>query len=144
MEKHLTTRPVCSQRRSRPSFNITGRCVNITTICIHAHYAHTCICVYMFGTRFGTGQQLAKLDLHVYLPLLLTSPISSSRLLFVTMELHWITDYIGSPWITEEITFAPHIHGLCRDSCYQLRQLRTVVRFLSPPPEQRVFFLQAS
>src|SRR6218665_1303390 len=137
MEKHLTTRPVCSQRRSRPSFNITGRCVNITTICIHAHYAHTCIGVYMFGTRFGTGQQLAKLARPTCISAIAADfpPISSSRLLLVTMELHWITDYIGSPWITEEITFAPHIHGLCRDSCYQLRQLRTVVRCLSPPPE---------
>src|SRR6218665_1285550 len=33
--------------------------------------------------------------------------------------------------LDQELTFSPHIHRLCHDSYYQLRQLRTVVRSLT-------------
>src|SRR6218665_810748 len=33
--------------------------------------------------------------------------------------------------LDQELTFAPHIHRLCRDSYYLLRQLRTVLRLLT-------------
>src|SRR5678815_2103979 len=33
--------------------------------------------------------------------------------------------------LDQELTFAPHINRLCRDSYYQLRQFRTVARSLT-------------
>src|SRR6218665_2680990 len=62
---------------------------------------------------FGTRQQLAKLDLSAIaadFPQFIFSPVV--RDLGVTQD--------------QELTFVSHIHRLCRDSYYQLRQLRTV------------------
>src|SRR6218665_3769127 len=67
---------------------------------------------------FGTRQQLAKLDLSAIaadFPHFIFSPVV--RDLGLTLD--------------QELTFAPHIHRLCRDSYYQLRQLRTVIRTLT-------------
>src|SRR6218665_2279400 len=67
---------------------------------------------------FGTRQQLAKLDLSAIaadFPHFIFSPVVCD--LGVTLD--------------QELTFAPHIHRLCRDSYYQLRQLRTVIRSLT-------------
>jgi len=63
---------------------------------------------------FGTLQQLVKLDpsaITADFPHFIFSPVV--RDLGVTLD--------------QELIFIPHIHRLCRDSYYQLRQLRTVV-----------------
>src|SRR3984885_425151 len=67
----------------------------------------------------GTRQQLSKLALAAIaadFPHLTFSSVV--RDLRVTLD--------------QELTFTPHIHRLCRDSYYQLRQLRTVARSLTP------------
>src|ERR1700733_14427138 len=67
----------------------------------------------------GTRQQLSKLDLAAIateFPHLTFSSVV--RDLGVTLD--------------QELTFTAHIHRLCRDSYYQLRQLRTVARSLTP------------
>src|SRR6218665_1179386 len=67
---------------------------------------------------FGTRQQLAKLDLSAI-------AADSSHFIF--------SPVFRDPGVTldQELTFVPHIHRLCRDSCYQLRQLRTVISSLT-------------
>src|SRR6218665_726596 len=67
---------------------------------------------------FGTRQQLAKLDLSAVaadFPHFIFSPVVHD--LGVTLD--------------QELTFAPHIHRLCRDSYYQLCQLHTVIHSLT-------------
>ena len=67
----------------------------------------------------GTRQQLAKLDMAAIaaaFPLFVFS--SAVRDLGVTLD--------------QELTLAPHIHSLTRSCFYQLRQLRTVARSLTP------------
>lgn len=68
---------------------------------------------------FGTRQQLSKIDMD---SLALEFPqftfSSSVKDLGVTLD--------------QELTFTRHINLLCRDCYYQLRQLRTVSRSLSP------------
>src|SRR6218665_394289 len=94
--------------------NICMYCMRICMCaCIYV-YMHVCIIFIWFGTR----QQLAKLDLSAIaadFPHFIFSPVV--RDLGVTLG--------------QELTFAPHIHRLCRDSYYQLRQLCTVIRSLT-------------
>src|SRR6218665_4006261 len=67
---------------------------------------------------FGTRQQLAKLDL---------SAISADFSHFIFSP---VVRDLGVT-LDQELTFAPHIHRLCRDSYYQLRLLCTVIRSLT-------------
>src|SRR6218665_3554653 len=67
---------------------------------------------------FGTRQQLAKLDL---------SPIAADFPHFIFSP---VVRDLGVT-LDQELTFAPHIHRLCRDSYYQLRQLRIAIRSLT-------------
>ena len=66
----------------------------------------------------GTRQQLAKLDL---------STIASDFPQFVFSS---VVRDLGVT-LDQELTFAPHIKRLCRNSYYQLRQFRTVARSLT-------------
>ena len=66
----------------------------------------------------GTRQQLAKLDL---------STIAADFPQFVFSS---VVRDLGVT-LDQELTFAPHINRLCRDSYYQLRQFRTVARSLT-------------
>src|SRR6218665_89523 len=68
--------------------------------------------------QYQYWQQLAKLDL---------SAIAADFPNFIFSSL--VRD-LGVT-LDQELTFAPHIHRLCRDSYYQLRQLRTVIRSLT-------------
>ena len=67
----------------------------------------------------GTRQQLAKLDMAALATAFPHFVFSSVvRDLGVTLD--------------QELTFAPHLHSLSRACYYQLRQLRTIARSLSP------------
>src|SRR5688572_21728971 len=66
----------------------------------------------------GTRQQLAKLDL---------STIAADFPQFVFSS---VVRDLGVT-LDQELTFAPHINRLCRNSYYQLRQFRTVARSLT-------------
>src|SRR6218665_859866 len=77
---------------------------------------------------FGTRQQLVKLGLSAIVadfPYFIFSP--DVRDLGVTLD--------------QELTFAPHIHCLCRDSYYQLRQLTIYLETNKLLPECQSGFL---
>ena len=67
----------------------------------------------------GTRQRLAKLDL---------STIAAD---FPHFAFSSVVRDLGVT-LDQELTLAPHVHCLCRDSYYQLRQFCTVARSLTP------------
>ena len=67
----------------------------------------------------GTRQQLAKLDLAT-----LAAEFPSYTFSATVRDLGLLLD--------QELTLAPHLHSLSRNCFYQLRQLRTVARSLTP------------
>src|SRR6218665_3539560 len=66
----------------------------------------------------GTRQQLAKLDL------------AAMAVRFPHIAFSLTVRDLGLT-LDQQLTFAPYINRLCRDCCYQLRQLRVISRSLT-------------